>query len=267
MTTDPTTEPTAEDDEAASFGGGAALAETMALLWGTKPAPKRGRKPGTTVRAIVAAAVGIADAEGLDAVSMRRVADRLGVGTMSLYRYLPGKTELVELMLDTVLGEDGPPEPDPAGWRAGLAAFARKSLAGSRRHPWLLEASISRGLMGPNQTAALDALLRMISGIGLTNGQMMAVVGLVTGYVQGRARQLADRVRAEQRSGVSDEQFWRDFAPLLDEHLDADRFPALAAVWRDDELSWEDEFEFGLERVLDGIEAFVRGTGNRESGR
>jgi AcrR family transcriptional regulator len=255
MTTDETT----EHNQAASFGGGAASAETMALLWGTKPAPTRGRKPGMTVPAIVAKAIEIADADGLDALSMRRVADALGVGTMSLYRYLPGKTELVELMLDTVMGENGPPQPDPAGWRASLAAFARSSLAGYRRHPWLLEASISCGLMGPNQTAALDALLRMISGIGLSRGQMMAVVGLVVSYVQGRARQLADTVRAEQRSGVSDEQFWRDFAPLLDEHLDAERFPALAAVWRDDELSWEDEFEFGLERVLDGIDAFVNG--------
>ena len=263
MTTDPTTDPTTEDDNAASFGGGAASAETMALLWGTKPAPTRGRKPGMTVSRIVATAIEIADTDGLGALSMRRVADALGVGTMSLYRYLPGKTELFELMLDTVMGEGGPPEPDPAGWRASLTAFARQSLAGYRRHPWLLEASTSRGLMGPNQTAALDALLRMISGIGLTNGQMMAVVGLVISYVQGRARQLADGARAEQRSGVSDEQFWHDFAPLLDEHLDAGRFPALAAVWRDEELSWEDEFEFGLERVLDGIEAFV----NRESGR
>lgn len=248
---------TTENNEAASFGGGAASAETMALLWGTKPAPTRGRKPGMTVQAIVAKAVEIADADGLDALSMRRVADALGVGTMSLYRYVPGKTELQELMLDTVMGEHGPPEPDPAGWRASLTAFARQSLAGYRRHPWLLEASVSRGMMGPHQTAALDALLRMVSGIGLTRGQMMAVVGLVVSYVQGRARQLADAARAERRSGVSDEQFWRDFAPLLDEHLDARRFPVLAAVWRDDELSWEDEFEFGLERVLDGIEAFV----------
>ncbi|MFC4857563.1 TetR/AcrR family transcriptional regulator [Actinophytocola glycyrrhizae] len=258
MTTDETT----EENPAASFGGGAASAETMALLWGTKPAPARGRKPGMTVPAIVASAIAIADAEGLGAVSMRRVADALGVGTMSLYRYLPGKAELFELMLDTVMGEDGPPEPDPAGWRAGLTAFARRSLAGYRRHPWLLAASVSRGMMGPNQTAALDAVLRMVAGIGLTNGQMMAVVGLVVSYVQGRARQLADDTRAEQRSGVSDEQFWRTFAPLLDEHLDAERFPVLAAVWRDDGLSWEDEFEFGLERVLDGIEAFVdKGSG------
>jgi AcrR family transcriptional regulator len=238
-------------EKAASFGGGAVSADTMALLWGTKPAPARGRKPGMTVERITAAAIAIADADGLDAVSMRRVADSLGVGTMSLYRYLPGKTELYELMLDTVMGENGPPAPDPAGWRAGLTTFARQSLAGYRRHPWLLEASLSRGLMGPNQTAALDALLRIISGTGLTNGQMMAVIGLVVGYVQGQAR----AARAEQNSDTSDGQFWETFAPLLDPHLDA--FPTLAAVWRDEELSWEDEFEFGLARVLDGIEAYV----------
>jgi AcrR family transcriptional regulator len=257
---------TTQDDQAASFGGGAASAATMALLWGTKPAPTRGRKPGMTVGRIVAAAIGIADADGLDALSMRRVADAVGVGTMSLYRYLPGKAELYELMLDTVMGEGGLPEPDPAGWRASLAAFARRSLDGYRRHPWLLEASFSRGLMGPHQTAVLDALLRSIAGIGLTNGQMMAVVGLVLSYVRGRARQLAETARAEQRSGVSDAQFWRDFAPLLDEHLDPARFPALAAVWRDEELTWEDEFEFGLDRVLDGVEAFVASRSGPGSG-
>lgn len=254
---------TTEDNTAASFGGGAVSAETMALLWGTKPAPTRGRKPGMTLPKIVAAAIGIADADGLDAVSMRRVADALGAGTMSLYRYVPGRAELCELMLDTVMGENGLPAPHPDGWRAGLTAFARQSLAGYRRHPWLLDASITRGLMGPNQTAVIDALLRTIADIGLTNGQRMAVVGLVVSYVQGRARQLADDVRAEQRSGLSGERFWHDFAPLLDEHLDAARFPELTRVWRDDELDWEDEFEFGLERVLDGIEVFVR----RGSGR
>jgi AcrR family transcriptional regulator len=232
------------------------MAEAMALLWGTKPPPARGRKPGMTVEAIVTAAIAIADAEGLDALSMRRVADTLGVGTMSLYRYLPGKTELCELMLDAVVGQDGPFEPDPAaGWRAGLTTFARQSLAGYRRHPWLLDASLSRGLMGPNQAAALDALLRVLSGICLTSGQRMAVVGLVIGYVQGRARQLAEATKVEQRSGMSDGRFWQEFAPLLEPHLDA--FPTLAAVWRDEDLSWADEFEFGLARVLDGIEAYI----------
>ena len=248
---------TTENNEAASFGGGAASAETMALLWGTKPAPTRGRKPGMTVSAIVATAVEIADTDGLDALSMRRVADALGVGTMSLYRYLPGKAELYELMLDTVMGEGGPPRRDPAGWRASLETFARQSLAGYRRHPWLIDTSLSRGLMGPNQAAALDSLLGMLDGIGLSGSQRMAVVGLVTSYVQGRARQFAEAARTERRTGMSDERFWRELAPLLDPHLDATRFPALTALWADETFAGEDEFEFGLQRVLDGIESFI----------
>jgi AcrR family transcriptional regulator len=251
---------TKQDDRSVSFGGRAeSMAETMALLWGTKPPPTRGRKPGMTVEGIVAAAIAIADADGLDALSMRRVADALGVGTMSLYRYLPGKTELYELMLDAVMGETGLPRPQAQGWRDGLAAVARQSLAGYRRHPWLLEASLSRGIVGPNQAAVLDELLTILDGTGLAGGQKMAVVGLVVSYVQGRARQLAETARTEQRSGMSDGQFWREFAPLLAPHLDATRFPALATVWQDAELTWEDEFEFGLQRVLDGIEAYIEG--------
>jgi AcrR family transcriptional regulator len=233
------------------------MATTMALLWGTKPAPARGRKPGMTVERIVTAAIEIADADGLDALSMRRVADALGVGTMSLYRYLPGKAELFELMLDTVMGEDVPPRPHETGWRESLADVARQSLAGYRRHPWLLDASLSRGLVGPNQAAVLDRLLTILDGTGLTGGQKMAVVGLVVGYVQGRARQLADNARTVRRSGMTDVQFWQEFAPLLTPHLDAARFPAFATVWGDDELSFADEFEFGLQRVLDGIESYI----------
>jgi hypothetical protein len=103
----------------------------------------------------------------------------------------------------------------------------------------------------------LDRLLTILDGTGLTSSRKMAVVGLVIGYVQAHARLLADSARLAQRSGRSDDQFWREFAPVLDRHLDAARFPALAAVWRDDELSWEDGFEFGLQRVLDGIESYV----------
>lgn len=229
----------------------------MELLWGTKPVPSRGRKPGMTVDKIVATAVELADAEGLDALSMRRVADALGVGTMSLYRYLPGKTELYELMLDRVMGEGPAIDLETGGWRAGLERFARASLDGYRRHPWLLRASLSRGVMGPNQVTMLEALLGALSGIGLTDGQKLAVVSLVIGYVNGAARQLAESVGVEQRTGVTDAQFWNEYAPLLDAHLDAERFPLLTALWRQDDTDWQDDFEFGLQRVLDGIESFV----------
>lgn len=252
---------TKDDTASASFGGAATAARSMELLWGTKPAPSRGRKPGMTVERIVAAAVELADADGLDGVSMRRVADRLGVGTMSLYRYVPAKAELQDLMLDAVIGD--PPAAHGDGWRAYLERFARDSLDGYRRHPWLLRASLTRGAMGPNQAAALDGVLCAIDGVGLSGGERMAVVGLVTGYVRGVAQQLAETARTRADTGVSDEQFYTDFAPLLDRHLDATRYPALTGVWRDAELDWVEPFEFGLRRVLDGVAALVE---SRRSG-
>ncbi|MPZ82762.1 MAG: TetR family transcriptional regulator [Actinophytocola sp.] len=245
----------------AAFGGSAAAARSMELLWGTKPPPSRGRKPGMTVDRIVAAAIEVADAEGLDGLSMRRVADGLGVGTMSLYRYVPSKAELQDLMLDAVIGDDVPSPLGSGGWRAGLERLARSSLDGYLRHPWLLRMSLTRGAMGPNQTAALDAVLRSIDGIGLSGGEQMAVVQLVTGYAHGVAQQLVDATQAQQHSGLSDEQFRTEFAPLLDEHLTADRFPALEKLWRNEEMGWVDPFEFGLERVLDGIETLVAARG------
>jgi AcrR family transcriptional regulator len=241
---------TKDDTAAASFGGDAAAARSMALLWGTKPPPGRGRKPGMTVDRIVAAAVELADTDGMDGVSMRRVADRLGVGTMSLYRYVPSKAELQDLMLDAVM-VDTPLVHDAGGWRAGLERFARTSLDGYRRHPWLLRASLTRGAMGPNQATALDSVLRALDGAGLSGGERMAVVGLVAGYVRGVAGQLSEQ--------AADERFWSGFAPLLDPYLDATRYPALTNLWRDKEFEWVDQFEFGLGRVLDGIAALVAG--------
>jgi AcrR family transcriptional regulator len=92
------------------YSGSGDPKRTMALLWGIGKKPTRGPKPGLSVGRIVSAAVEVADAEGLGALSMRRVADRLGIGTMSLYTYVPGKAELIDVMLDTVLGET------PASW-------------------------------------------------------------------------------------------------------------------------------------------------------
>lgn len=248
---------TTSDDTAASFGGSAAAARSMELLWGTKPPPSRGRKPGMTLDRIVAAAIEVADAEGLEGLSMRRVADSLGVGTMSLYRYVPSKAELHDLMLDAVTGEDLPMDLTTGGWRAGLERFARLGMEGYLRHPWLLRASLTRGAMGPNQTAALDTVLAAVDGIGLAGGERMAVVELLTGYARGVAQQRIDAAVAQRRSGLSDEQFWADFAPLLDSHLDERRFPALTALWREPEYDWVDSFDFGLARILDGIERLV----------
>ncbi|HEU5470375.1 MAG TPA: TetR/AcrR family transcriptional regulator [Actinophytocola sp.] len=228
---------------------------SLALLWGEQVRPSRGPKPALTVAAIVRAAIGVADAEGAGALSMRRVAEALGVGTMSLYTYIPAKTELFELMVDAAIGETA--LPPPGDWRPWLERFARDSLAGYRRHPWLLRVSLTRGLMGPNQTAALETILRVLSQTGLTGAELMAVVQVITGYVRGVAQGAAQDAKVASSTGVSDEQWWTEVGPLLDRYLVADRFPALTAVFRG-EQDWVDPFEFGLQRLLDGIEAVVR---------
>lgn len=228
---------------------------SLALLWGVRDRPNRGPKPGLSVGVIVLTAMRIADQEGIEALSMRRVAEELGVGTMSLYTYVPAKAELFELMVDAAIGEARLPD-NTGDWRSWLERFARDSLEGYRRHPWLLRVPLSRGLMGPNQVAALESVLRSISGIGLSNGEMMAVVQLVTGYVRGVAQSVAEAVHLERTSGVTDEQWWTDVGPLHDKYIDPAEFPTLTAVYQDE--TWIDPFEFGLRRLLDGVEAYLR---------
>src|ERR671914_2667448 len=148
------------------YSGSGDPGRTMALLWGTPKRPGRGPKPGLSVEQIVDAAIEVADAEGLAALSMRRVADRLGVGTMSLYTYVPGKAELLDLMLDTVLAEEARPD-GAGGWRAGLELRAREDWALFHRHPWILQITPGRSLLGPNETDLFEATLRVVDGIGL----------------------------------------------------------------------------------------------------
>src|SRR6476661_5122429 len=97
--------------------GGSDFRISLKLLWGTKERAPRGPKPTLTVPQIVESAIAIADAEGIDNVSMRRVAERLGVGAMSLYRYVPSKAELLDLMVDAVYGERPAPADADGGWR------------------------------------------------------------------------------------------------------------------------------------------------------
>lgn len=242
-------------------GDGGDPARTMALLWGIQRTPRRGPKQSLSVEEIVRTAIELADADGLEALSMRRVADRFGVNAMALYTYVPGKAELVDLMLDRVIGEAARPDGAEGVWRAKLELYAREAWALYHRHPWVLRVQPSRGLMGPNQAAALDSALRAVSGIGLTEGEMVAVFGVVAGYVQGAARTSAEAAQIERATGVTDDEWWSAHGPLMAEYIDPDRFPTLASVsaeaWGLEETEGGG-FEFGLRRVLDGIEAFVR---------
>ena len=130
--------------------------EAFDLLWAPRK-PRRGPAPGLSLERIAAAGIALADAEGLAAASMRRVADALGVTPMALYRYLPGKRELMDVMVEAALGEPAPPLEGDG--RAQLTAAAHAIRALHRRHPWLHEATLGRPPLGPNAVAAYDRLL------------------------------------------------------------------------------------------------------------
>jgi len=247
------------------YGGGGDPARSMALLWRDHLETPRGRgpKPGLTVDRILRAAVDIADADGLGALSMRRVADRLGVGTMSLYTYVPAKAELVDLMYDAVCGEPARPE-QRGDWRERLEAIARRTWNLYLRHPWMLQVmAMARPPLGPNSIATYDYDLRAVDGIGLTELEMDSVVSLVSVYVQGAARTAVDAARTEQDTGLTDEEWWAAHGPLLAKVFDAERYPVAARVGAVAGETYQAAydpahgFEFGLTRVLDGIAALI----------
>jgi AcrR family transcriptional regulator len=265
-----TVHPTELQAMSTEYTGRGDPARSMALLWGTQKLPSRGPKPGLSVERIVQAAIRVADAEGLAALSMRRVATELGVGTMSLYTYVPGKAELLDVMLDTVLGEVTPPDAAAGDWRARLEAHARELWAHYHRHPWALGVSGARALLGPNETALYESSLATVAGTGLSGREMVHVVTLVAEYARGAAGRAVEAAQAARHTGVTDDQWWQAREPLLDQVFDPERYPTVTRLAQEGafqqlegDLPYNvqdavDSFEFGLGRVLDGIEAHVK---------
>ncbi|WP_439673672.1 TetR/AcrR family transcriptional regulator [Embleya sp. MST-111070] len=242
-------------------GGRADPARTLALLWRTGDGPTRGPKQGLTVDRVVRAAIELADADGLDALSMRAVAERLGVGTMSLYTYVPGKAELLHVMFDTVLGESALPDPTGSGWRAALEQRARADRELARRHPWVVRLwGPGLLLMGPRLTARAEAGLRTVADLGLSDAEMAHVVGLVDGYVRGVAQVTVDVGRDALAGGAGYDDWWAESTPYLEQLIRPTRFPTLTRVWEGGvyEQAPDAGFEFGLCLVLDGIENLIR---------
>ncbi|MEV4052862.1 TetR/AcrR family transcriptional regulator C-terminal domain-containing protein [Amycolatopsis sp. NPDC049688] len=234
------------------------------LLWGVPAPPRRGPKPKLTTADVVRAAVALADADDIDAVTMRRVAEHLGVSPMSLYTYVPGRTELLDLMIDHAHGELPAPEPG-LGWRAALTAIAEQQWALFHRHPWLLQVTTSRSALGPHSFAKYEHELAAVDGIGLDDVEMDAVVSLVTGLVRTTARSSLDNARLVRTSGMTDAQWWERAAPVLAgiPAADAAHYPLSSRVGQaagEAHNAAENPaytFRFGLARVLDGIEALV----------
>ncbi|GAA4203878.1 TetR/AcrR family transcriptional regulator [Actinocatenispora rupis] len=229
---------------------GYADGKAVALLWGGRGAPRRGPKPTLTLADISAAGIAVADAEGVAAVTMQRVAESLGVTKMALYRYVPGKSELVALMTDAAIGE--PPELTGDGWRPRLAEWARRMFAEFWRHPWALETTIGPRVMGPNELSWLDAAIAALDGTGLDGADAMDAAVTIVGHIRMVAQQgvASPADNAEQAMDAA-------MVELLRGH-EAD-FPALTAALESASRSGKQgrAFEFGLDRILDGIAHLV----------
>ena len=227
-----------------------------------------------SVRGITAEAVRIADEGGLGALSMARVAEGLRVTTMAIYRYVPGKGELIELMFDAVAGEmldleidrsmedRGGSDEEAQGYREKLAVLARRQFAACNLHPWMLEVPVGGLPLGPNNLAWLESALEALSGTGVDDGEAVGLAVLLSGYVRGTAQVSVGLSQTERRTGTSPDQ-WEPFYARLMEKVGADGcYPRLAGivasgVFNEPDSAYGEDFEFGLERVLDGIEVFV----------
>lgn len=238
-------------------------ARSIELLWGSRSRGERGPRPGLSVERITAAAIELADAEGVEALSMRRVAEHLGSGTMTLYRYVPGKAELLDLMVDRVSGEAVQDRPPGKGWRERLELVARTNRELYERHPWLLRAFPLRPPLGPGIIAKYDFELRAVEGIGLSDVEMDSVLTLVLEHVYAAAAARQGAARTPARTGRTDEQWWAEAAPALEKVLAPERYPvatrvgSAAAEHYRGLVDPEHFFAFGLERLLDGVEVFI----------
>lgn len=228
---------------------------TVELLWQRDGAEAR---QGLSLGRIVRAGVELADAEGLAGLSMRKVAERLGFTTMSLYRHVSGREQLIDLMCDAVAGESvgAGDAAERDGWRARLEACAREGWALRRRHPWLAEVRGGRHVPGPNVIACYEQMLAAVAGTGLSPSEVIAVAGLVGRFVDSEALLLAETAETERRSGLSEEEWWGSRDTLFERLND---YPTIARLWEEGGFDQpEDPFEFGLARLLDGIELLIQ---------
>lgn len=248
----------------------------MSLLWrtpGGAPRAATGRRPELTVDLVVATAVEVADAEGMEALSMRAVGERLGRTAMSLYTYVASKNELVELMYDHVFGEpaDAAEADDSPDWRTATQAWALRLWDFYLRHPWTLEVSTARPVLGPNEYRLFEALAAVLHGAGLSPARIRTTYGTLSSLVRGQVQVAAEARRAEAVTGIPEDVWWRERSGLLEEVAPdfQARFPVLSLMAREGAFANENDSEpyleqearetlhWGLASLLDSLEAHL----------
>jgi AcrR family transcriptional regulator len=238
------------------------LPANVEVAWGLRERPNRGPKRGLSLPRIVEAAVELATKEGLPAVSMSRVAAELGVATMSLYRYVASKDELLLLMSDAIYVTPPTPREPDEDWRSSLSRWCWEQRAVLHRYPWVLRIPVSGPPVTPNQITWLEQALTSLSGTGLTEGEKVSVMMLLSGFIRNGAMVAMQVVEAIMSSGAPPQEAMAAYGRMVERLADPVRFPAVNAALRAGvftELGGvDDEFIFGLDRLLDGIDMLIR---------
>jgi len=226
------------------------------LLWDPPPPPTRGPKQRLTLDQVVAGAMEVAAEHGVDELSMRKVAQHLGVGAMSLYTYVPGKDELFELMVDRayagrVMADRSLP------WRAQVEFHAHEAWRMYQTHPWLIRSNLWRMPLGPHVLDAQEDLYRAVALTGLSEKRVAQVAGLVESQVFGAARSAVTDTSVASKTGVTLDDYWDSRMGFWGTYYSVERFPTMTRIWEkggfDDEYS-DASWEFGLALFLDGVE-------------
>ena len=233
------------------------MSASRGVIWDRPERAPRGPAPSLSRDEITAAAVTLADTQGIEAVSMRALAVELGVGAASLYRYVARKDELIDLMVDAVMGNDLQFE-IRGDWRADLRSVARGLRAMTLRHPWMAVHGTGRRNLGPNTARRYEQVLSAIDGLGLEIDEMLVMVETLDAFVRGRTLEDLSDQEAVRRSGLEQEAWMQTQAPYIESLIESGAYPLVTRVVLDARMPHDPDrlehgFELGLERLLDGL--------------
>lgn len=227
------------------------------VIWERPERAARGPAPTLSREEIATAAVTLADTQGIEAVSMRALAIELGVGAASLYRYVARKDELIDLMVDAVMGSDLQFKVR-GDWREDLRSYAHGLRAMTLRHPWMAVQGTGRSSFGPNTAQRFEQVLSAVDGLGLEIDEMLVMIETLNAFMRGCVLQELSEQEAVRRSGLDQEQWMQTQAPYVESLIESGRYPLLTRVVLDahaphDPNSLKHGFDLGLERLLDGL--------------
>lgn len=226
----------------------------LALSWGVQPVQRRGPKPALTVEQIVDTGIELGDSQGFAAISLQKIAARLGMSTNAMYRYVRSKDELLVLVQDRAMGR---PPALPSGWRAAATSWVHAQVELYAGRPWLLDVPIRGAPVTPNTLRWVEVMLQALDGTGLSQHDNLGCLLLLSGFARNYAS-LVRQLDASDSTPVQAEEVGRFLVPRL---VEGD-YPMLVSLYTNQEYEdgIDDDLEFGLTRVLDGIQALLNRT-------